>query len=707
MALGPSGLPQLDNGASVRSGATNLQSAVGKVAARAESIQSAWATIVPHYDAPESGLVYAAMDEPVTSATELVGKTGTAAGALTAYGNRLDELNAQRAQLVADMASFNAHRAEVTSESNGFLGWRDWSGWEKQDLLNKEEELNDRAAAFAAAVDEAQRTCANAITAIFGGPQYKAADRASVDDPNVYGLSEDGYAQLGLSGQNAWGAPQGWTDVSWMSAGYMFGRGAVRSVTGLWDFGKALVGAGEDGEAAAAWSGLWQLTKDSFYTAPFAMMTGITSEKQFRESSERLLGVGKSMLGIGTWKTSGWNTAGGFAPDIALAIVTGGTAAAAKGGARGALGGALRGALTRLAPTTATRIGDLNAALRASMRARYGTALTGIRDLGYRGIDAYADLRRTTARATARGREWADDLGRRLVPEPAFAGVPRTASTAPGGWDDAGILHRTDDTASDGWPAHRPGGGSTPGSTSTYAGDPDTGMKGAPPPTNVTVRVNVGHELMPRALEPFRQSGGLPESARIEVRGRGVFYTNEHGVVEFVEPIRRLNSKGAELMSPDLRHPLPNMTYKVDDYVYFHTDDLGRTDHVHVESLELRPNTKASAAVNRGVVDGKPHTDAGHLLARLFGGAREEINLVQMVRDLNRGWGGRSLLDQNSVRHLEIELERVLKKKDPGDRVSLDLYVNRLVRGKVDFDFQVYDGSGRPIESATMAISNE
>ena len=108
MALDASGLPQLDDGAAVRGGAQDLQSAVGKVAARAQSIRSTWSTIVPHYDAPEAGLVHTAMDRPVTSAETLVAKTGTAAGALSTYGDRLDELNAQRTQLVADITSFNA-----------------------------------------------------------------------------------------------------------------------------------------------------------------------------------------------------------------------------------------------------------------------------------------------------------------------------------------------------------------------------------------------------------------------------------------------------------------------------------------------------------------------------------------------------------------------------------------------------------------------
>ncbi len=709
MTLDASGLPQLDDGTAVRSGATDLQSAVGKVASRAQTIQATWATIAPHYDAPEAGLVYTAMDKPVTAADALVSKSGTAATALTSYGNQLDELNAQRAALAADITSFNAHRDQVTHETNGFLGWRDWSGWEKQDLLNQEEGLNDRAAAFAAAVDEAQRTCANAITAIFGGAQYKAADRASVDDPNVYGLSQDGYDQMGLSGKNAWGSPAGWTDTSWMSASYMLGRGAVRSVTGLWDMGKALTGFGEDGEASAAWSGLWQLTKDAFYTGGFAMVTGITSRKQFDESSQRLLGVGKSILGIGTWKTSGWNTAGGFVPDVVLAVATGGSGAAAKGGVRGAVKGALEGAFSRLAPGTARNIGALNSALRSGMRASYGTALTGIRDIGYRGIDAFADIRRTTSAVPTHTRQWVDDLGRHLTPEPVPAAGPRHVPTSPRAWDDAGTLQRSTPTSgvADGWPTHRPSGGSTPsapGRSATYAGDATTGLKGAPARTNATTRVDVGDALMPRAREPFGQSGDLAPFTRYEVRGRGVFYTNADGAVDFVEPMRK--SVGVrEFMSSDLRHPLPDVTYKVDDYAYYHTDDLGRTDHVHVENLELRPETKASRAVNSGVVDGRQGADAGHLLARGLGGAREEINLIQMVRDLNRGWGGRSLVDQNSVRHLEIELEKALRQAGPDAHLTFDLKVSR-IDGDVAFDYAP-TLDGKPMQHTTMIIDNE
>jgi hypothetical protein len=377
---------------------------------------------------------------------------------------------------------------------------------------------------------------------------------------------------------------------------------------------------------------------------------------------------------------------------------------------RGAVRGSLEGAFTRLLPSTAARIGDLNSALRAGLRSGYGTALTGIRDIGYRGIDAFADIRRTTADVPARANQWADDLGRRLTPpDPVPAGGPRTVPTSPRIFDDPSTMQRRTTSAAEGWPVHRPSGGSTPPTpgarpASTYAGDAQTGLRGAPSHTNATTRVDVGDDLMPRAREPFGQSGDLSPFTRYEVRGRGVFYTNADGVVDFVEPMRK--SIGTRsLMSSDLRHPLPNVTYKVDDYAYYHTDELGRTDHVHVENLELRPETKASSAANRGVVNGKPDTDAGHLLARGMGGAREEINLVQMVRDLNRGWGGRSLEAGNSVRHLEIELEQIMKQAGPRPNLAFDLKVARF-GDRVRFAYTpTLDGD--PLKSLTKIIDNK
>jgi hypothetical protein len=708
MALDPAGLPQLDDGASVRTGAQNLQTAVGKVADRATSIQSTWSKIVPHYDAPEDTLVHAAMKKPVTAADTLVTKTGTAASALSDYGNRLDELNTQRTQLVSDMTAFNTHRDKVTQETNGFLGWKEWTGWEKQDLLNQEEGLNDRASAFAAAVDEAQRTCANAINAIFGGPQYKAADRASVNDPNVYGLSQDGYDQMGLSGKNAWGSPKGWTDTSWLSATYMVGRGAVRSITGLWDMGKALTGFGEDGEASAAWSGLWRLAKDAMIMTAAGQNPDLVSPQERAESSERLLGVLKSVVGIGTWKTSGWNTAGGFVPDVLIAIFTAGGGAVAKSGLRGVAKGALEGALARLAPATATKIGDLNTAMRVAMRTRYTDALTGIRDLGYRGIDSLGDVRRAAKDIPHKARDWSDDLGRKLNPDPVPTTGPRHVPSTPRVPDHANTLNRTSHPGD--WPSQRPHGGtSAPHGGTSAKPIGRSGMMDSAPHSVRTERVDVDNTLMPKAGEAFGGKGDLLPSTRYEVRGRGTFYTNAKGVVEFVEPMRKKIGLH-EFMSSDLRHPLPDVTYKVDDYAYYHTDDLGRTDHVHVDNLELRPGTKMSRAANLAVTKGRVNLDAGHLLARGTGGAREEINLVEMVRDLNRGHGGRSLAAGNSVRHLELELEKALRQ--PGNSVSFDLRVTygqgvRPVAFRFAPTLTTPHGGPHPMPLATQNIQNQ
>ena len=64
-------------------------------------------------------------------------------------------------------------------------------------------------------------------------------------------------------------------------------------------------------------------------------------------------------------------------------------------------------------------------------------------------------------------------------------------------------------------------------------------------------------------------------------------------------------------------------------------------------------------------------------------GAREEINLVRMAKDLNRGHGGRNFADGNSIRHLELEITKALK-AHPGNSVSLDYRVNWPDRASLD-----------------------
>ena len=125
------------------------------------------------------------------------------------------------------------------------------------------------------------------------------------------------------------------------------------------------------------------------------------------------------------------------------------------------------------------------------------------------------------------------------------------------------------------------------------------------------------------------------------------------------------------MMSTDLRNPLPNTTYFVDDYAYFATDDLGRATHIHIEDVELRDGTQRSRAAQRNVAGGVEGYDAGHGLARLFGGAREEINLTRMISELNQGQTG----NPRTVRAIENTLEAALKDTAGRSGITFDLKI--------------------------------
>lgn len=51
---------------------------------------------------------------------------------------------------------------------------------------------------------------------------------------------------------------------------------------------------------------------------------------------------------------------------------------------------------------------------------------------------------------------------------------------------------------------------------------------------------------------------------------------------------------------------------------------------------------------------------------------REEINLVQMVSDLNRGTGGRSAAANNSWRHVEMDINKLID-QHPGSSLNVEV----------------------------------
>ncbi|WP_180296014.1 DNA/RNA non-specific endonuclease [Snodgrassella communis] len=85
-----------------------------------------------------------------------------------------------------------------------------------------------------------------------------------------------------------------------------------------------------------------------------------------------------------------------------------------------------------------------------------------------------------------------------------------------------------------------------------------------------------------------------------------------------------------------LNKPEPNTIYKVDGNKVYHTDELGRVSSVEsdLNLLTKDRNNYQQCKVGRCGIEGD---EGGHLLASIFNGPGEKLNLVPMNSNLNRG----------------------------------------------------------------------
>lgn len=93
-------------------------------------------------------------------------------------------------------------------------------------------------------------------------------------------------------------------------------------------------------------------------------------------------------------------------------------------------------------------------------------------------------------------------------------------------------------------------------------------------------------------------------------------------------------SKGA--WNKELNKPEPNTLYKVNGNKTYKTDDLGRVDTVEA-SLSLTKNdrnTYQQCIAGKCGIDGD---EGGHLIASIFNGPGERLNILPMNGNLNKG----------------------------------------------------------------------
>lgn len=117
------------------------------------------------------------------------------------------------------------------------------------------------------------------------------------------------------------------------------------------------------------------------------------------------------------------------------------------------------------------------------------------------------------------------------------------------------------------------------------------------------------------------------------------------GAVVYIEA-----TGGGKSMNPNLRQVFPDATYHVNDYAYYQTDELGRTEHMYIDDVHVDRDMTRSQSIQSKIAerfemttpDGKQTVafDAGHVVARQLGGIREEINYTRQWNDVNQARKG-------------------------------------------------------------------
>ncbi|CNK65880.1 HNH endonuclease domain-containing protein [Yersinia enterocolitica] len=105
--------------------------------------------------------------------------------------------------------------------------------------------------------------------------------------------------------------------------------------------------------------------------------------------------------------------------------------------------------------------------------------------------------------------------------------------------------------------------------------------------------------------------------------------TKEFKVVEI-----KAGEKGS--WSKPLNKPSPNTIYKVDGNKVYHTDDQGRVKMVEADLTAMTKDRNTYQQRKAGK-SGDSGDEGGHLLASIFDGPGEKLNLVPMDANLNKG----------------------------------------------------------------------
>lgn len=261
--------------------------------------------------------------------------------------------------------------------------------------------------------------------------------------------------------------------------------------------------------------------------------------------------------------------------------------------------------------------------------------------------------------------------------------------------------------------------------------------------TRPRVTIDASHPLAPEEKTPFTPRGNEPLAPNTAYRvydrtgrDRGLFLTDRDGNIGEIhaqsgrkQPQKRHLRRVEWGFIPDLRKPMPNMTYHVDGRFTYRTDEYGRVVSA-TGTLELdgsdknrrgpdqtpigRDGEREYREINRLTLEeyerkfGREPTpdevllfrdvrfQGGHLFGTEFGGPGESVNMVPMLEMLNQNkalggavfdnwrllekhWEG--LLQQRSAPKVDVSIKLEYDPHDPGSTTPKYIRVGYSVNG--------------------------
>ncbi|KPN17880.1 hypothetical protein [Arthrobacter sp. Edens01] len=343
----------------IRAAAAALVSAVGDVVDTAEESATAWGHLQSPdvYDIAGSEVVFNAFRPVTSSAADLDSDVGTVDTAVLAYADTVDALKLRLDAVKADAANFFS-RTRGRSQDD----WDDDEG-----LIQAEQNIIGDLNRLYSDLQEAQRVCANAISAIYGGPKYVLTTEEGAGTGEVeFGFSGEQLDAAAVGGNVPWGQPTEW-DKPWYRDAWdgvaSFGKGVWSGVTGTVTGLGNMVGLGGAEAFEQTWKGLGNLAVNlAIMTSPVVQIALHASGNSDRvqQAGDELLAVGKAAIHWDEWQTDPAYAAGATSFDLASILLTAGAGATAKvGSVAGKIGDVANASGKVSAVVNATGIGKV------------------------------------------------------------------------------------------------------------------------------------------------------------------------------------------------------------------------------------------------------------------------------------------------------------------------------------------------------------